>query len=68
MEEVYGSTVPHSHLAYLTPFFSSALSRAVQKHLGGPEAQLSPTEHLPAVEQVERREHWASPRCLKKVK
>ena len=52
MSVSYGLRSPsHVQEEYLTPARLSLIpSRALQEHLGGPEAQLSPTEHLVALE------------------
>ena len=51
MSVSYGLRSPsHVQEEYLTPARLSLIpSRALQEHLGGPEAQLSPTEHLVAL-------------------
>ena len=51
MSVSYGLRSPsHVHEEYLTPARLSLISsRALHEHLGGPEAQLSPTEHLVAL-------------------
>ena len=52
MSVSYGLRSPsHVHEEYLTPARLTLIpSRALQEHLGGPEAQLSPTEHLVALQ------------------
>ena len=56
MSESYGlMSSSHSQNAYLTPgsWLCELLSSLLQEHLGGPEAQLSPTEHRLALEIVQ---------------
>ena len=52
MSVSYGLRSPsHVQEEYLTPARLTLIpSRALQEHLGGPEAQLSPTEHLVALQ------------------